>query len=66
MEAWRPVSTNVIVQFWMSVLSRWTFEPPFDITKSFAIASLYVRKKCLIASALYPRQSTKSVKPKCA
>ena len=40
MFACRPVSTNVMFQLWMSVLSRWTFAPPSESTKSFAIASL--------------------------
>ena len=47
-----PVSTNVIVQSSMSLWTRSICRPPCDSTKSLTRASLYVRKYCLITSAL--------------
>ena len=48
----RPVSTNVMRQSWMSLLSSSTFCPPSAITKLLDSASLYSRKYFFTTSAL--------------
>ena len=48
----RPVSTKVIFQSWMSLASRSIFLPPSLMTKSLETVSSYSRKYFLMLSPL--------------